>query len=100
MLSNIQHPNQIQGLSEKQLSELADELREFIIQTILLHGGHFAANLGVIELTVALLNQYNLNHDAIIWDVGHQSYPYKVLTHRKDKLPSKFNPKRVLDYKY
>ena len=88
MLSNIQHPNQIQGLSEKQLSELADELREFIIQTILLHGGHFAANLGVIELTVALLNQYNLNHDAIIWDVGHQSYPYKVLTHRKDKLPS------------
>lgn len=88
MLSNIKHPNQIQGLSEKQLSELADELREYIIETILLHGGHFAANLGVIELTVALLNQYNLNHDAIIWDVGHQSYPYKVLTQRKDKLHS------------
>ncbi len=88
MLSNIQHPSQIHDLSEIQLSELADELRNYIIETILLHGGHFAANLGVIELTVALLNQFNLNNDVILWDVGHQSYPYKVLTQRKNQLQS------------
>ena len=88
MLNLIQHPSQIQNLSENQLAELADELRNFIIETILLNGGHFAANLGVIELTVALLNKFNLEKDVILWDVGHQSYPYKVLTQRKEQLQS------------
>lgn len=88
MLNKIHHPSQIHDFSDNQLSDLAGELREFIIETILLNGGHFAANLGVIELTVALLNQYNLENDAILWDVGHQSYPYKVLTQRKEQLSS------------
>ena len=86
MLNDIHHPSQIQVLNLTQLEGLANELREYIINTILNNGGHFAANLGVIELTVALLNQFNLDRDSIVWDVGHQSYPFKVLTQRKEQL--------------
>ncbi len=86
MLNDIHQPHQIQHLNTDELSVLANELRDFIIHTILENGGHFAANLGVIELTVALLNQFNVNSDQIIWDVGHQSYPYKVLTNRLSDL--------------
>ncbi len=86
MLNNIHHPSQIHTLNQDQLIDLAKELRAYIIETILHHGGHFAANLGVVELTIALLNQFDLPNDKIIWDVGHQSYPFKVLTQRKDAL--------------
>lgn len=87
-LDKIQHPSEIQSLNANELIELSAELREYIIETILHNGGHFAANLGVIELTTVLLNQFNLNLDQIVWDVGHQSYPYKVLTQRKEELKS------------
>ena len=87
-LENIHHPSEIQSLTAAELVELSAELREYIIETILLNGGHFAANLGVIELTTVLLHNYNLNSDKIVWDVGHQSYPYKVLTQRKEELKS------------
>ncbi len=86
MLNDIHHPSEIQSLNQNQLEDLARELREYIVETILQNGGHFAANLGVIELTIALLNQFNLAEDRILWDVGHQSYPFKVLTQRKDAL--------------
>ena len=86
MLNDIHHPKQIQDLNQSQLERLTFELREYIIKTILHNGGHFAANLGVIELTVALLHQFNLDNDVVIWDVGHQSYPFKVLTQRRDQL--------------
>ena len=85
-LKNIHHPTEIQSLSADELIELSAELREYIIETILHNGGHFAANLGVIELTTVLLKNFNLNSDRIVWDVGHQSYPYKVLTQRKEEL--------------
>lgn len=88
LLNSISHPSKIHTLSKSELLDLSIELREYIIETILINGGHFAANLGVIELTIALLNQYNLDSDRIIWDVGHQCYPYKVLTQRKDQLPN------------
>ena len=87
-LENIQHPSEIQSLNTEELIELSKELREYIIETILHNGGHFAANLGVIELTTALLKNYDLNSDQIVWDVGHQSYPFKVLTLRKEELKS------------
>ncbi len=85
-LDNIHHPSEIQSLTANELIELSTELREYIIETILHNGGHFAANLGVIELTTVLLNKFNFNSDRIVWDVGHQSYPYKVLTQRKEEL--------------
>jgi len=87
-IENIQHPSEIQSLNTEELIELSKELREYIIETILHNGGHFAANLGVIELTTVLLKNFNLNSDHIVWDVGHQSYPYKVLTQRKEELKS------------
>ncbi len=65
---------------------LADELREFLIQTVSQMGGHFAAGLGTVELTVALHYVYDTPHDRLVWDVGHQAYPHKVLTGRRDRL--------------
>ncbi len=76
-------PEKIKSLDNSQLENVAFELRQFIIDSILLQGGHFAANLGVIELTVALLNQFDTLHQPVVWDVGHQCYPYKILTDRK-----------------
>ncbi len=75
-------PEEISNLPIPKLLELSGNLRTFLIDTLLLQGGHFAANLGVIELTVALLNQFNPLLSPIVWDVGHQSYPYKILTDR------------------
>ncbi len=76
----------MQSLSQKELKELSHALRKFIIESVLESGGHFAANLGVIELTVALYHTLNFNEHKLIWDVGHQSYPHKVLTGRKSLL--------------
>ncbi len=86
LLENINEHDDLKLLKTQDLPLLCNEIRQFIIDTILLHGGHFAANLGVVELTVALHHQLNLPQDQIIWDVGHQSYPHKILTGRKDLL--------------
>lgn len=75
-------------MSLQQLQMLSDELRTFVKNSVLESGGHFSSNLGVIELTVALHHVLNLPDDAIVWDVGHQAYPHKVLTGRKDQLGS------------
>ena len=83
---NFPLPNRIGEMKMSELKSLTEDLRNFIINTVLENGGHFAANLGVIELTVALLKNFNPITSPIIWDVGHQSYPFKVLTGRATQL--------------
>jgi 1-deoxy-D-xylulose-5-phosphate synthase len=85
-LENIQGPNDLHDLNDDQLQELAQEVRELVIDTIGEIGGHFGANLGVCELAVALHSLLESPKDKILWDVGHQAYPHKVLTGRRDQL--------------
>lgn len=89
ILDSLQQPEDIKCLNIKELHQLCSELRNFLISSIQKSGGHFAANLGVVELTVALLHVFdfsNSNKDQVIWDVGHQCYGFKVLTGRKEQL--------------
>jgi len=86
LLKNIQSPADLKKLSPTQLREVSDELRQFIIDIVSVHGGHFGASLGVVELTVALHYVYNSPSDSIIWDVGHQAYGHKILTGRRDQF--------------
>lgn len=88
LLANIDKPQALRELEKGQLQTLNDELREFLINTIAHCGGHFAAGLGTVELTVALHYLFETPKDKIIWDVGHQAYPHKVLTGRKENLRS------------
>ncbi len=88
LLANIDSPAALRELERDQLQTLNDELREFLINSIAHCGGHFAAGLGTVELTVALHYLFNTPNDKIIWDVGHQAYPHKVLTGRKENLRS------------
>lgn len=87
-LDHIDQVNYIKSLSVTELSELAAEIREFLISVVLQNGGHFSGNLGVVELTVALHYFLDLKSDSLVWDVGHQSYPHKILTGRKDQIQS------------
>ncbi len=86
LLKNIQTPDDLKKLKPEQLQQICDELREFIIDMVSVHGGHFGASLGVIELTVALHYTYNTPNDQLIWDVGHQAYGHKLLTGRRDRF--------------
>lgn len=86
LLMHIDSPVDLRQLEKSQLSEVADELRQYLIDTISQCGGHFAAGLGTVELTVALHYMFNTPDDRIVWDVGHQAYPHKVLTGRRDQL--------------
>ena len=86
VLDKIRKENDIKKLDEEQLKELADEIRQFLIEKISRTGGHLASNLGVVELTMALHLTLNFPEDKLIWDVGHQSYTHKLLTGRKDGL--------------
>lgn len=86
MLENINRPEDLKGLSIEQLEQLAGEVRELIISTVSKTGGHLAANLGVVELTIALLKLFNPPEDKLVWDVSHQAYTYKILTGRRDKF--------------
>ena len=86
LLDGIDHPQQLRLLEQSQLEKLADELRQYILYAIGQSGGHFGANLGVIELTVALHYCFNTPKDRLIWDVGHQAYPHKALTGRREEL--------------
>ena len=88
ILDNINNPEDVKSLSIRELYQLADELRNFIIQSVSSTGGHLAPSLGTVELTIALLYTLNLPEDKLIWDVGHQCYGYKVLTGRKDSFHS------------
>ncbi|HYH58220.1 MAG TPA: 1-deoxy-D-xylulose-5-phosphate synthase [Thermoleophilaceae bacterium] len=86
LLSKIDGPADLKGLSDKELQQIAQEVRELIIDTIGEIGGHFGANLGTCELAVALHSLLDSPRDKILWDVGHQAYPHKVLTGRRDRL--------------
>lgn len=86
LLDRIQKPADIKSLDRRELKKLADELRGFVLQSVSRTGGHLSSNLGTVELTVALHHVYDTPHDRIIWDVGHQSYPHKILTGRKDAM--------------
>lgn len=88
VLDKVNFPCDLKGLSVDELLVLADELREFLLYSVGVSGGHFGANLGVIELTVALHTVLNAPDDKLIWDVGHQAYAHKVLTGRRDELTS------------
>ena len=84
MLEKIQKPNDIKKIPADQLPALAEEIREFLIESLSKTGGHLASNLGVVELTIAMHRVFDLPKDKLIWDVGHQSYTHKILTGRKD----------------
>ncbi len=86
LLSRIENPADVRKLDESQLDELAGELRAFLIDTVSQTGGHFAAGLGAVELAVALHYVFDTPKDRLVWDVGHQAYPHKVLTGRRDSL--------------
>ncbi|BAP38884.1 1-deoxy-D-xylulose-5-phosphate synthase [Acinetobacter guillouiae] len=86
LLNEINHPQQLRQFEQSQLPQVADELRQFILYAAGQSGGHFGANLGVIELTVALHYCFETPRDRLVWDVGHQAYPHKVLTGRREQL--------------
>ena len=86
LLDQIEKPNDIKKIPEEQMSALAEEIRQFLIEKISVTGGHLASNLGTVELTMALHRALDLPEDKIIWDVGHQCYTHKILTGRKDEF--------------
>lgn len=86
LLKQINNPHDLRELNKSQLGDVANELRQYLINTISQCGGHFAAGLGTVELTVALHYIFNTPDDRIVWDVGHQAYPHKVLTERREQL--------------
>lgn len=88
LLDRIDRPQDLHGLSEAELEQVAQEVREHIIDTVGEIGGHFGANLGTCELAVALHSLMDSPRDKILWDVGHQAYPHKILTGRRDQLPT------------
>lgn len=88
LLQQIGSPDDLKKLNRNQLHQVCDELRQYIIDVVSVHGGHFGASLGVVELTVALHYIYNTPYDQLVWDVGHQAYGHKILTGRMDEFPS------------
>lgn len=86
VLDRVNSPEDVKKLNIEETEKLAEEIREYLIETVSKTGGHLASNLGVVELTIALLKAFDAPSDKIVWDVGHQSYVYKMLTDRKEKL--------------
>jgi len=87
-LQDIDSPQDLRALKRNELPALADELREFVLQSVAQTGGHLSSNLGVVELTLALHYVFDTPNDCVVWDVGHQSYPHKILTGRRDQMGS------------
>src|SRR6201988_5548415 len=83
LLGQIKDPADLRKFSKEQLHQVCDELRQYIIDVVSVHGGHFGASLGVVELTTALHYVFNTPYDQLVWDVGHQAYGHKILTGRK-----------------
>ena len=86
LLDRIDSPAALRTLSEGELETLADELRQYMLYTVARTGGHFGAGLGVVELTIALHHVYDTPRDRLVWDVGHQAYPHKILTGRRERM--------------
>src|SRR5690554_2791641 len=85
-LERIHAPADLRALSHAQLKQIAAELREYVLQSVSKTGGHLSSNLGTVELTVALHRVFNTPSDRLVWDVGHQSYPHKILTGRRERM--------------
>ena len=86
LLDTVKIPSDMDGFSRAQLKQLADEVRAEVIDAVSVTGGHLGAGLGVVELTVAIHSVFDTPDDKLIWDVGHQCYPHKVLTGRRDRI--------------
>src|SRR5687767_15887992 len=86
LLDSVTFPADIRALAKDQLAQLADELRQETIAAVSVTGGHLGAGLGVVELTVACHYVFNTPADRLIWDVGHQAYPHKIVTGRRDRI--------------
>src|ERR1700693_2230204 len=86
LLDGVNSPADLRKLSRGQIRQFADELRTALIDIVSVTGGHFGAGLGVVELTTALHYVFNTPADRLIWDVGHQAYPHKILTGRRDRI--------------
>ena len=88
LLSHLNSPIELKKIGKEDLYKVCDELRQYIIDVVSVHGGHFGASLGVVELSVALHYIYNTPYDQLVWDVGHQAYGHKILTGRRDSFPT------------
>src|SRR5579862_6633578 len=88
LLDKIESPADLRKLHRGQLPQLARELRAFLLRSVSQTGGHLSSNLGTVELTIALHYVFDTPRDRIVWDVGHQTYPHKILTGRRDKMPT------------
>ncbi len=86
LLEKVNNPAELRTLSKEELPQLCDELRQYIIDTVSIHGGHFGASLGVVEITTALHYVFNTPDDKLVWDVGHQAYGHKILTERREEF--------------
>ncbi len=86
LLKTIDDPAQLRALERRQLRQLADELRAFVLESVSKTGGHLSSNLGTVELTIALHYVFDTPEDRIVWDVGHQTYPHKILTGRREAM--------------
>ena len=86
LLESIDNPEQLRALESKQLPQLAGELRAFLVESVSRTGGHLSSNLGTVELTIALHYVFNTPSDRLVWDVGHQTYPHKILTGRREAM--------------
>ena len=86
LLETIDNPADVRRLTRPQLKQLAAELRDFVVHSVSQTGGHLSSNLGTVELTIALHHVFNTPHDRLVWDVGHQTYPHKVLTGRRERM--------------
>ena len=91
LLDKIKYPADLRKLNKKDLKELAKELREEVIEVVSTTGGHLGAGLGVIELTIALHYVFNTPKDKLVWDVGHQAYPHKIITGRRNNIRTFIN---------
>ena len=87
-LNSIHSPADLKKIPREQLPALADELRQFVLDSVSKTGGHLSSNLGTVELSIALHYVFNTPEDRIVWDVGHQTYPHKILTGRRDQMHS------------
>jgi len=86
LLKTINSPADLRRLARPQLVQLADELRDYVLKSVSQTGGHLSSNLGTVELTIALHYVFNTPYDRLVWDVGHQTYPHKILTGRRDRM--------------
>lgn len=98
LLDTIQSPEQLRKLERKELHALASELREFLVNSVSQTGGHLSSNLGVVELTIALHYVFNTPEDRLVWDVGHQTYPHKILTGRRAAMSELRKPQGIAGF--